>query len=175
MCRLSALSRSLLRTLWRSGRALERELEGAACAHESPAVARIALTKVYYQGLLQPICAVPGPWSLQFSNIFMCPCCDAQIKSKILRLESEGKNCAHHLVHLLGKRLVIERRGLGDLTDSEHELQDVGFSVIRDIKSRSLLLSQINTLTQRQSIQTSDHDPLSVKTADRQYLKGEQM
>jgi len=159
MCQLSALSRSLLRTLWRNGRALERELEIAACAQESPAVARIALREVYYRNLLQPICAVPSPaWSVRFSN--MSPFCDAQIQSKISRSEGDGKNPAHQLLQMLGERLIMERCALGkhtysEVQEAEHMLQDVGFSVIRDIGARTELLLQIRQFTQQQSLEAS--------------------
>jgi hypothetical protein len=108
----------------------------------------------------------------------MSPFCDAHIHSKILRLESAGEHCAHHVLHMLGERLIIER--MGDLTDSEHMLQDVGFSIIRDINARTQLLSQIKEFTQKQRIDPRDPDLLSVKMAEpaprgcRRYLKGKQ-
>jgi len=159
MSRLSAPSRSLLRLLWRSGRKLEQEIECIARAQEEPAVAKLQLTQLYYHGLVRTIHAVPSPaWSVQHSTSFRF----SDVQSKIMHVESYGRSCAHEVTRILGERLIMDCDVPDGSTDSEHNLLDVGFSILRDMSARKSSLLQMRESLSREKTQlvpfSSTHD-----------------
>eukprot|EP00746_Dinoflagellata_sp_MGD_P033806 gnl/MRDRNA2_/MRDRNA2_180743_c0_seq1.p1 gnl/MRDRNA2_/MRDRNA2_180743_c0~~gnl/MRDRNA2_/MRDRNA2_180743_c0_seq1.p1 ORF type:complete len:184 (+),score=21.87 gnl/MRDRNA2_/MRDRNA2_180743_c0_seq1:54-605(+) len=155
-----ALSRSILRSVWRRARALEHKVNHAAqdltwfastsikdsefMTLANQPCPRQALVRVFFRGLLQPICSMPcHAESQRYSNLRH----DLHIQHKIAKVESNGEGCAHQITRLLGERMLKDRHG----ADSS-AYQDVAFSLMREMNDRKDVISKIQAKLCEQSL-----------------------
>lgn len=158
----AAVSRSLLRSLWRRARALEHKVNDASqdltqfasmkikdsefinLANQT--CPRTTLARVFFRGLLQPICAVPHPAASQRCSDLSH---DVRIQRRISKVEGGSEGCAHEVTRLLGERLFTWKQ---EADSSGRDLQDVGFSLMREMHARANVISAIQAKLLEQSL-----------------------